>query len=322
MSTLLRSAKQAGLGQRIIPETVLLVLDRKGEAADITDIDGPVGDKTEGREIRQEQMEADFSQSIYLNDLEIQFLDAQADDKTILSDRFIQKVQDLRMTHSNRLTDIEKAVDDIAANLQSKATEEAQKQVRNTLKPWLEKALNRSPELKEYFLPLVHAIRDKGTYAASIRASVNRSGEWHNLDYYQILASGAREQVVGQIGQLNDELLTLLGNMLEQAELKPAHSLIKQIKHTTEKRLDILYEQVFTKGRSIYESSLKGDRVLWQQLYGEWGQGSGYKGRIADNTQEWFHSEHYPTFERQVSEKAAEAWQRYIEEFQSILGRE
>lgn len=322
MSALLRSAKQAGLSHRISHETVLLVLDRKGEAAAITDVDGPVGDKIEGREVRQDQMEADFNQSLHLNDLDIQFLDVQADDTEKLSTTLIEKIQNLRAAHYDRLTEIETAVKEIAIDIQSKATAEAQKQVRNTLKPWLEKALSRSPELKEYFLPLVHAIRDKGTYAASVRASVNRNGEWHNLDFYQNLASGAREQVVSQIGQIYSELLTLLNNMLEQAELKPAHSLIKQIKHTSEKRLGDLYEQVFAKGRSVYEDSLKKDRTLWHQLYAEWGQGSGYKDRIADGSQNWFHSKHYPKFERQVSGKAIDAWQRYITEFQSMLGND
>ena len=322
MSAMLRNAKQAGLSQRISKETALLVLDRKGEAASITDIDGPVGDKTEGREIRQDQMEVDFNQSLHLNDLDILFLDAQVDDTEKLSRKLIEKIQSLRTSHFDRLSEIEIAVDEIATDLQSKATAEAQKQVRNTLKPWLEKALSRSPELKEYFLPLVHAIRDKGTYAASVRASVNRCGEWHNLDFYQNLALGARQQVVSQIGGSYNELLTLLDNMLEQDELKPAHSLIKQIRRTTEKRLEGLYEQVLTKGRAVYESSLKGDHALWQQLYNEWGQGSGYKGRIADGSQQWFHSKHYPRFERQVSKKAVNAWQHYIAEFQNMLGND
>ncbi|MGR6439889.1 hypothetical protein ACU42Y_19450 [Proteus mirabilis] len=55
MSGLLKLAKDAGLSQRIANETILLILDRESEAENIIDIDEPIGDKFEGREIRAER---------------------------------------------------------------------------------------------------------------------------------------------------------------------------------------------------------------------------------------------------------------------------
>lgn len=48
------------------------------------------------------------------------------------------------------------------------------------------KAQSCSPSLREYFLPLINGIKNKGTYAASVRASVTRQviEEWQLYSAY------------------------------------------------------------------------------------------------------------------------------------------
>ena len=182
------------------------------------------------------------------------------------------------------------------------------------------KAQSCSPSLKEYFLPLISKIKNNGTYAASVRASINRRGEWHNLDYYQLLATGAREQVVDQIGILKDEFIVLIDNMLSQNELQPAYALLKQLKQTTEKRLGDIYQKAFAKGRAVYEDKLSSDNQLWNALFKEWGMGPGYKNRIADTSEIWFHTRKYPEFEFNVTRQVIEEWQLYVNEVRDMLG--
>lgn len=320
MSDLLKLAKNAGLSQRTADETVLLILDREGEAENIIDFDEAIGDKSEGREIRSEQIRSDLLNALQLADLDVQFLDANTDDPKKLKDFLVRKVSALREKRSQDLSDTESAVNDIENELFSQSAKAAKAQVKETLRPWIKKAQSCSPNLKEYFLPLINDIEHKGTYAASVRASVNRKGEWHNLNYYQLLASGAREQVVEQVGQLKDELLVLINNMLSQNELQPAYALLKQIKQTAEKRLGDIYQESFAKGRAVYQEQLSSDSILWHEMAIQWGMGPGYKDRIANRSSHWFQNLKYPEFENQVTKQAAEAWGRFVTEADELLG--
>ena len=177
-----------------------------------------------------------------------------------------------------------------------------------------------TPALHEFFLPLINDISYSGTYAASVRASVNRRGEWQNLDYYQKLAYGARLQIVEQIDRLRNELIVLIDNMLSQNNLQPAYALLKQLKFTTEKYLDEIYQHVYAKGRAVYEGELKSDSDLWGGLYNQWGKGEGYKGRIAKGSKNWFQEKQYANFESEVTSKAVEGWNKYITEIRQLLG--
>lgn len=322
MSGLLKLAKDAGLSQRVAKETVLLILDRDSEAEKVIDIDEPVGEKTEGREIRAEQVVNDLKHTLQLDNLDVRFFDVKSDDPKQLSKLLVEKVSVLRGQYSQDILDIEKAISDIETELVSQSAKAAKSQVKNTLEPWIKKAQGCSPSLKEYFLPLINDIKNKGTYAASVRASVNRRGEWHNLDYYQLLATGAREQVVDQIGTLKDEFIVLIDNMLSQNDLQPAYALLKQLKQTTEKRLGDIYQKAFAKGRAVYEEKLSSDNQLWNGLFQEWGMGPGYKDRVSGNSETWFHTRKYPEFESSVTRQVVEEWQRYVNEVRDMLGSE
>ncbi|WP_296030625.1 hypothetical protein [uncultured Alcanivorax sp.] len=320
MSGLLKLAKDAGLSQRSANETVLLILDRESEAEKVIDIDEPVGDKTEGREIRAEQVVNDLKHTLQFENLDVLFFDVKSDDPKQLSKLLAEKVSVLRGQYAQDISDIEKAISDIETELVSQSARAAKNQVKNTLEPWIKKAQGCSPSLKEYFLPLINDIKNKGTYAASVRASVNRRGEWHNLDYYQLLATGSREQVVDQIGTLKDEFIVLIDNMLSQNELQPAYALLKQLKQTTEKRLGDIYQKAFAKGRAVYEDKLSSDNQLWNVLFKQWGMGPGYKDRVSGNSETWFHTRKYPEFESSVTRQVVEEWQLYVNEVRDMLG--
>lgn len=322
MTGLLKLAKDAGLSQRVAKETVLLILDRESEAEKVIDIDEPVGDKTEGREIRAEHMVNDLKHTLQLDNLDVRFFDVKSDDPKQLNKLLVEKVSVLRNQYAQDIVDIEKAISDIETELVSQSAKAAKNQVKNTLEPWIKKAQGCSPALKEYFLPLINDIKNKGTYAASVRASVNRRGEWHNLDYYQLLATGAREQVVDQIGALKDEFIVLIDNMLSQNELQPAYALLKQLKQTTEKRLGDIYQKAFAKGRAVYEEKLSSDNQLWNGLFKEWGIGLGYKDRVSGNSETWFHTRKYPEFESSVTQQVLKEWQLYVNEVRDMLGSE
>ncbi|EOV0110711.1 hypothetical protein ACN5WT_003093 [Vibrio parahaemolyticus] len=319
-SKMIDSAIQAGLKPRLINELLLLVLDRAGEAEDVMDYDEAVGDKEEGRDIKADQISGELSQRYAVRDLDIEFFDAKLDQPTDVLDLIISKVTTLRTVHKQRLNDICESICDIENELETQSASIAMNQVKFTLEPWLKKSQACSPTLSEFFVPLVNAISSKGTYAASVRASVNRNGDWNRLDYYQELAVAARGQCGSKIFPLRDELITLIDNMMSQVALKPAYSLLKQLKLTTEVRLDEIAQLALAKGRSVYESKLKHDSEFWNKNYSEWGLGSGYKDRVSDNTHKWFKTNDYSRFEFEVTRTLVDQWENYIQEIEKLIG--
>ncbi|PKH04777.1 hypothetical protein [Moritella sp. Urea-trap-13] len=319
-SKMVDSAIQAGLKPRLNEESILLVLDRAGEAEDVMDYDEAVGNKEDGRDIKADQVSGELSQKYAVRNFGIEFFDAKQDKPEELLGLLVNKVRTLRIKHEQHLIDINQSVYQIESEIKSQSTSLAMNQVKLTLESWLKKSQACSPTLSEFFIPLIDRISSKGTYAASVRASVNRNGDWHNLDYYQELAVAARRQCVSKIHPLRDELTILIDNMLSQEELKPAYSLLKQLKNTTEIRLDEISQLALAKGRSVYESKVKADSTLWNNMYKEWGQGSGYKGRIAEHSHHWFKVNDYSRFEFDITRVLVEHWERYILEIEKLIG--
>lgn len=315
----LKQAKDAGLINRVNSESLILVLDRDNEPEQIIEIDEPVNDKDEGREIRREQIQTELKNKLAL-DVDIEFYNSTVDNNLPIISKIKDKINNLRAFHNSRIREIEKEISDLEREALSLSQKEAKSKVADTLQPWLKKAKTINLHTNEYFLPLVQSISSKGTYAASVRASVNRSGEWQNLDYYQILASGARQRVVEHIGVLRLELEVLLENMSNQPDLKPAHALIRQLRDTADKRLTDLINQAYAKGRAVYESDLRHDVPFWRELYNEWGQGSGYKQRISKTTHNWFNIKNYPKYEENVTDTAIGQWNNLVVEISGLSG--
>lgn len=319
-SKMIDSAIQAGLKHRLYSESVLLILDRVGEAEDVMDYDEAAGDKEDGRDIKAEQIRGELSQKYAVRELEIEFFDAKQDKPNDIFNLLINKVKAVRQIHEHRLSEIESSVYELAGEIKSQSAELSMNQLKLTLEPWLKKSKACTPTLSEFFVPLVMFIRSKGTYAASVRASVNRYGDWHNLDYYQELAVASRAQCMAKISPLRDELTILINNMLSQEELKPTYSLLKQLKHTSDIRLNNISQLALTKGRSVYEEKIKTDTRLWNDMGCEWGRGPGYKDRIAEHTQSWFKMNDYSRFEFDVTRGLVEHWELYISEIEKLIG--
>lgn len=319
-SKMIDSAIQAGLKPRLNDESVLLILDRAGEAEDVMDYDEAVGDKEDGRDIKADQVSSELCQKYAVRGLDVEFFNAKQDDPEELFELLVGKVRSLRNAHEQRLVEIEQSICEMEDEIKSQSASLAINQVKLTLEPWLKKSKACTPTLSEFFLPLVMSIRSKGTYAASVRASVNRDGDWHNLDYYQELAVASRSQCMAKIAPLRDELTILINNMLSQEDLKPAYSLLRQLKHTTDVRLNNISQLALTKGRSIYEDKIKADTRFWSKAYSEWGRGPGYKERIAEHTQTWFKSNDYNRYEFEVTRSLVEHWECYICEIEKLIG--
>ena len=65
---------------------------------------------------------------------------------------------------------------------------------------------------------------------------------------------------------------------------------------------------------------MKTDKVLWNVLYREWGQGAGYKDRVSQKTHDWFKGNDYSRYEFEVTRALVTKWEKYLEEIEHLIG--
>ncbi len=89
--------------------------------------------------------------------------------------------------------------------------------------------------------------------------------------------------------------------MESQEKYKYSQPLIPQIKDTVKKRLEAIYINSSNLADEKFKNNLFMDEDFWAQLQSEWGRGSGYKNRVADQTEDWFLSKNHNVDEDIIS---------------------
>ena len=316
----LKYMKDSGLTKYISERIIILVLDKNGEAEAIPDLEEP--DLEDGREIRKEQIEGDLKNSLGLEDIDIVFFNSKEDGTEELMSILTNKVLDLRKEHENQVELIIELVDEIEKQIDTKLSSEAFQTIKNSVSVWIKEAKNIHCNLKKNFSHISKIILDKGTHPSSVRACVNRRGEWYSLDYYKILSDDSRYQSVKAFDESKNELSHIISNMLKQESLKYQKSTLISIQNVLEKRVEEIYEEAYAMGACVYEDDLYEDDNLWSNMIWEWGKGPGYKNRIANITEQWFLNQDYDAFDKEKSNILNSMWQELLIEINNLIENE
>lgn len=315
--TLLTHMKNSGLIDYIEERVVILVLDRDGEAENIADLDEP--DLDEGRYIREEQIQKDLEHSLKISNVDIIFFNSNKDNGNELLSRINKKLVRLRSTHLNRITLINDAVDSIEEAANTQLAKDSENALKESLFVWIKKAYGKRALFKKKFSVLSQEILSKSTHASSLRGSVNRRGVWHTFDYHLTLRNAYRYQSVTDFDFLRIELVAILENMESQKKYHYSFPLISQIKDTAKKRLEAIYMKSSDLADEKFKNSLLIDAVFWASLQSEWGKGTGYKNRVANQTEGWFLDKDYKLIEDVMSSSINDSWDSFLNELEGLF---
>lgn len=315
---------EIGLGSQLSEETILLILDRGDEASQVMAEDGPVGTREDGRMIRQEQVEDSLRAKLRLSTESlppIAFLNASDDDPAEIHKTLLDQISALRLRRIEQITEIAEAVEELVSNREAAQAKAAFETVSHAIRAWAGTGREAIAKIKDIYKPLVDEITTKEVYAASIRAAVNRRGEWQNFDFYYKLALASRKRAVSSFQDAVAEIISVLENQAKQESLAPAHPFIRLLLTTIRKRVERIHERATELTRSSFEPPLKGDGGFWTNQQGEWGQGPGYKVRIAEGTEHWFHQNNPAPKEKMIQEELAMSWAAMINEVEALLAK-
>jgi len=319
---LLKHLTESGLAQQITQQTQLLILDRNEEAENMLAEDGPVASAEEGRVVRLSQIQDTLRTRLKLADQhfpKIQFFDAKKNDANDTEHSLLRMIVSLRQRRIDQINGIAEAVEEISKHREKAQAKAAFEHVSGAIHSWAQASRKRFAEIHQIYKSLVDDMTTTEVYASSIRAAVNRQGNWGNFDFYYKLAVAARKKSVTSFGEAVDEIRLVLGNFERQPELKAAHPFIRQLLHAVNERMEQLYELAASMGRNAYEGTMKSDDPFWIEQKSEWGQGPGYKNRIARGTEGWFHHHSPASTEAQIQQRVMEDWNALITQVESLL---
>jgi hypothetical protein len=324
IQSLFSHMREIGLGAQLSLETALLILPRVDEAAKVMAEDGIVADEDEGKIIREEQVEDTLQQKLQVKFDELPkicFFNSGSDSPDEVLQVLETLIENLRQDRINQIEEIEQAVRELEVNREALHAKAAFETVSNAIAAWVSSSRGILADVQQLYKPLVDDIGAKEVYASSIRASVNRRGDWPNFDFHYKLALAARKKVVSSFNYSFAEIRLVLENQERQEVLSPVHPFIREVLRTVTARVERINDRASELARSMFEPPLKGDFGFWQRQQGEWGQGSGYKSRVAAGTENWFRSNNPAPKEMLIQQEVSNAWRSLVEEIEALLDR-
>lgn len=314
---LLERAKDAGVRGLEINST-LLVLPRPGEALAMKDdaTSTPVDNAEEGYELKAEQVELAL-QPLGLQNLAIGFYNANEDPAVQAQEFLVERLSAAREAFRLR---IQEATNGARALLNNHGEERIRAVLRDagdSLRTWASLRAKVPPVQAHVQESLLEQIQI--AYAATVRAAINREGEWTNLSYSYQIGYGARRIAVLALGKAVEEFCGHCKIMAATPRYAEAADLITQAQRVLMASYEELLRKAQLMGQTVFKDALKTDPAFWQRCMAEWGQGPGYKSRVAEHNRKWFADEARNQLEEQLRALIEREWSRTLQSVTELL---
>lgn len=316
---LLERAKEAGI-RTLFSHTALLVLPRPEEALAVKDEAGiRVETAEEGYELKGEQI-AMALQPLGLSDLAVDFFNAHQDDPEKLQGFLKGRITLMQQTFRNQMKEITSQAHKLLLNQEQAQVHEVVRIAAQMLGSWT--------ELNTAIGPLNAHVQDSlmeqisRAYASTIRATVRREGDWLNLSYSHHLGYGARRMAAIALGKKMESFSAHCRTMSGNSDPLEAQDLIDQAERVLGTAYEELLRKVQIMGQNSFQDELKIDSSFWQECTNEWGQGPGYRNRIAENNIKWFQAERRQAIEEELHDLIQREWSQALTRMNSLFENE
>jgi hypothetical protein len=159
-------------------------------------------------------------------------------------------------------------------------------------------------------------------YASTVRASVRREGEWHNLSYSHHLGYGARRLAAVTLGKSVEGFSQVCKMLAGNPEYSDAADLIRQAERVLETSYEDLLRKMQLAGQTSFRDALKADPTFWADCNNEWGRGPGYKVRVANHNANWFNASERLELEKELRDLVEREWSFMLERVTALFENE
>jgi len=175
---------------------------------------------------------------------------------------------------------------------------------------WRKMADNHSPSWDNFGAD-ISKIFSK-THHKTLAASMNRRGEFYNLDVYESINQLARTYSVkfckDEMFALKEKIVLLKGKYPE---------FINQIDSIESDFFDSFNEFSIYVGeiaKDHWVDRVKSFFTIWNSMDSEWGKGSGYKNRVIAHWRQWIVTEKSKSIHNELLRRIAASWGRVLAE--------
>lgn len=313
--TLLERAIEAGVSS-LISNSSLLVLPRHDEALSVRDEAGmKVETSIEGYELKSDQVSMSL-QSIQLHNLSVGFFNYREDSPETLRLFLSERINTVKNTFQKRMQNAIKSAQILLENYQTEQTQEVIKDAAQMLTSWISN--HRTPKIKSAYLTKSLIDQIKVSHHNTIRASINRRGEWDNLSYSHHLGYGARRVAVISLQNSINGFTELCRTMSTNHNYEDALDFINQSERVLSSAYEDLLRESQLRGKEVFREALRRDIEFWLLCSREYGQG--YRDRIVEYNETWFQNDSRTELEEQFSAWLKAQWNNILHRLTSILG--
>ena len=301
---LLERAKEAGV-RDLEGKTALLVLPRPNEALAVKDEAGDrVESIEEGYELKGEQV-AQSLQPLGMQNMSVEFFNSFQDDPATLQSFLTEQIFCTRKSFRNKLENIISNARLLLSNYEHEQTRAVISQAARQLGTWLDqhpKPTKLTAHVQDSLLGQMSQ-----AYAATVRATISREGERHNLNYWHHLGHGARRMATLSLGSLVQSFSEVCSNIAATPDYTEAMEMISQADRLLESSYEDLLTKVQIMGQTAYRNALKSDKELWRSCESE--RGIGYRDRVIGHNRDWFNQENRLEIESELIAMIEREWQ-------------
>lgn len=314
--TLLERAIEAGT-RNLNQKTALLVLPRPNEALAVKDELGQrVETAIEGYELKAEQISMNLK-SNKLDDLSVSFFNSQEDSPDLLRSFLTERITHVRKAFRKHLFEIIQNANAMLLNYEKEQAQVIVEQASSQLKTIISEI--RIPTQLDAHIQDSLIEQMKRSYAATVRASVNRQGEWHNLNYGYQLGYGARRLAALSLGKSVEYFSVNCKNIEHTDGMKEAQELVAQSSRLLQNSYEELLVKVQLMGQTSFKNELKLDNEFWVTCQNEWGQGDGYKERVTSHCKKWFDQGQHLHLEEMLLDLIRRQWDSALQRIELLL---
>jgi hypothetical protein len=267
----------------------VLALPRAGEARAMKDDSGEaVLTDAEGYEFKRIQVDGELS-SDGLGSVPMIFFNVEADKPEHIREELFGQISWMRKAVEARLFDLCAAVQEIIDNHEAEALNAAIEEVANRLTTFLDgnRRLGARERLAyEEALSTVRGVR----YASTLWAATRRKGEYSGLNIVHLIGVGATRDAKLRSDVWFNGFDAFVNSLKADSDLQLALKTIDQIAVSAKSARASFLDAAQRAAVEVYREPLT-QAAVWPTCAGEWGQGSGFKHRVANHLEKWFGSQ-------------------------------